>query len=121
MDISFNGIYYTIEYGGNIIIFEYLFWLFGHPEVYVIIIPVFGIIILCIYLEMIGISSMLGLISVLCSTICIAMIGFLVWAHHLYAIGLELDTSAIFSCLTLTISIPTGIKVLHISISICRV
>ncbi len=110
-DIHFNTMYFDPIFSGDPVFYEHLFWFFAHPEVYILILPGFGIIslTLCILCGKIiyGIQSMvlaMGSISIL---------GTVVWAHHIYTVGLEADTRAYFTGLTIMISMPTSTKVFN--------
>ena len=97
--------------GGSPILFQHLFWFFGHPEVYILIIPTFGIISQTISTS---ISSLLfALQSKILAKTCISFLGTIVWSHHLYTINLEMDTKAYFSTITMLISLPTGTKIFN--------
>lgn len=96
--------------GGNVLLFEHLFWLFGHPEVYVIIIPVFGIISEAI--EKAYNKRIFGKIGMIYAIASISILGLLVWAHHLYVTSLDVTTLAYFNAATSIIGIPTGIKII---------
>ena len=115
LDIYSNSIYYDILYGGDSILYQHLFWLFGHPEVYILIIPSFGVIN---YYIISIVYKLYSSISIIYCIISISIIGLLVWCHHMFIIGLDNDTKGYFSCITMIISLPTGCKLLNWLISI---
>lgn len=110
-DRMFESNFFVHTMGGNTIIWEHLFWIFGHPEVYILVLPAFGLFseIFATFCR----KRLFGYSSMVFATILIGFLGFMVWAHHMFTTGLGPTANAIFSVATMAIAVPTGMKVFN--------
>lgn len=111
VDRMFGGNFFDHTMGGNTIIWEHLFWIFGHPEVYILILPAFGI-----FSEIFPTFSrkrLFGYSAMVFATVLIGFLGFMVWAHHMFTVGMGPTANAIFAVATMAIAVPTGVKIFN--------
>ena len=111
MDIHFGTSFFSAAGGGDPVLFQHVFWLFGHPEVYIIILPAFGVVSQII--PTFARKPLFGYSSMVYATAAIAFLSFIVWAHHMFVVGIPLAGEMYFMIATMLIAVPTGVKVFN--------
>ncbi|WP_158737909.1 cytochrome c oxidase subunit I [Alteribacillus sp. YIM 98480] len=111
LDRLFGGQFFQVENGGSVVLWQHIFWIFGHPEVYILVLPAFGI--LSEVIPAFSRKRLFGHTAMIFATLLIAFLGFMVWVHHMFTVGIGPITNSIFAISSFAIAVPTGVKIFN--------